>query len=132
MLKAIKIDSNNSARNPIIQDLARKAHNGFSSEFVFVRNDVEVAFLCYDNNPRYSSGFIYEIYVICEFRKQGLGSEILAYVESLAKKDGKSAIRLEPRAFDRTLDEGVLIAWYTRKGYSWATDDPKKMEKQLG
>lgn len=132
MLQVIKVDSANPVRNHLIRDLAKRAKNGFSSEFVFVQDGVEVAFLSYENNPRYPSAFIYEIYVVCEFRKQGLGNEILAYAESLAEKDGKSAIRLEPHAFDRSLDKDVLIAWYTKKGYSWVTEDAEKMEKLIG
>lgn len=131
MLQYKKIDSSNPAKNPIIQCHANRARCEFSTEFVVVENNVEVAFLCYENNPRHLSGFIYEIYVISEFRNHGLGNEILSFAESLAKKDQKSAVKLKPYALDRTIDVNILIEWYKRKGYSWATDDPCKMEKQI-
>lgn len=131
MLKIVRIDTSGCVANPRLRDLAERAENGRSQEFVAEIDGSEVGFLSYEDWSDQSLGFIYEIFVLPEFRGQGIGRDLLSYSEALAKSLRCTSIRLEPYAFDREVGSEWLISWYARKGYVPKTDDPRMMEKGL-
>lgn len=94
-------------------------------------DEYEAGFLCYDDWSDQSNGFIYEIFVLPEYRNHGIGRSLLSHSEQLAKSLHCKSIRLEPHAFDHTIDLSCLISWYTRNGYATMPDDTTKMEKLL-
>ncbi|WP_386084120.1 GNAT family N-acetyltransferase [Vreelandella sp. F11] len=115
----------------MLRDLAGRASNGRSKSYIAKIYECEVGFLCYDDWSDQGNGFIYEIFVLPEYRGQGVGHSLLLYSEELAKSLRCASIRLEPHAFDRTVDSNWLVSWYLRQGYSPMPNDSKKMEKVL-
>jgi GNAT superfamily N-acetyltransferase len=131
VLRIAKIDIPRCVINSRIRDLAEQAKSGRSQEFVAEIDGSEAGFLSYEDWSDQSLGFIYEIFVLPEFRGQGIGRDLLSYSEELAKSLRCTSIWLEPYAFDHEVDPECLISWYSRKGYVPKTGDPKKMEKSL-
>lgn len=131
MLEITKINTIDEVNNAVIRERAERARNGKSQEFCARLNGTEVALLSYENWSEDSSGFIYEIYVLPDFRKRGIGGELLSHAESVARQLGHRKIRLKANAFDHTVDIKWLISWYTRKGYLEIAERPYQMEKTL-
>lgn len=131
LLKIIRINNSNEIKNSTIQDRAKRASGGRSQEYVAIFEGAEAALLSFEDWSDKSIGFIYEIFVLPAFRKQGLGTELLSYAELLAVNLRCSAIRLEPNAFDRSVSSEFLVSWYRKKGYDYMTSDTDKMEKTL-
>ena len=131
MLTINKINNLNEVKNSDIQYRAKRARGGRSQEYIVVFEGAEAAFLSFEDWSDKSIGFIYEIFVLPAFRKQGIGTELLSYAESLAMNLRCSVIRLKPNAFDRSVSSEFLVSWYRKKGYDYMTSDTDKMEKTL-
>ncbi|ELC7281780.1 GNAT family N-acetyltransferase [Aeromonas veronii] len=131
MMSITKIDTLESVENLYLRERAERARSGRSREFVAKIDGCEAGLLSYEDWSDQSLGFIYEIFVLPEYRGQGLGRGLLSYAEELAKGLHCTSIRLEPYAFDHTLDSEWLVSWYARHGYMQKTDDLAKMEKSL-
>jgi GNAT superfamily N-acetyltransferase len=131
LLAIIEITISTFVTNSMLRGLAEGAKNGRSRMFIAKISECDVGFLCYDNWSDKSLGFIYELFVLPEYRGRGIGSKLLSYSEELAKSLHCESIRLEPRPFDRTIDSSWLISWYIGKGYMSIPNDPAKMEKLL-
>lgn len=117
--------------NPMLRELAERAKSGRSKIFIARADECEVGILCYDDWSDQSIGFIYEVFVLPEYRGQGVGRSLLSYSEELAKNLRCASIRLTPHAFDRTVDFSWLVSWYTKQGYAPMPNEPEKMEKAL-
>jgi len=128
---SINIELVNTLQNLILRNRAERANGGRSQEFVALVNGVEAALLSYEDWSEQSVGFIYEIFVLQEFRKQGIGASLLSYAEELARKLHCTCIQLEPYALGQEVDLERLVAWYTKNGYFQKPNDPEKMEKDL-
>lgn len=126
-----EITTSSSVSNRTLRDLAERAKGGRSKMFVARFDECEVGFLCYDDWSDQSIGFIYEIFVLPAHRGQRIGRSLLSYAEKLAGSLSCATIRLEPRAFDRTVDSSWLRSWYAKHGYVPTPDDPTKMEKAI-
>ena len=131
MLSIIEINIATPIFNSMLLDLAVRAKSERSRIYIAKIDECEVGFLCYDDWSDRLNGFIHEILVLQAYRGQGVGRGLLSYSEELAKSLHCTSIRLEPRAFDHTVDLDWLVSWYLRQGYTPVPDDPKKMEKIL-
>ena len=131
MLKIFEINDLTEVKNAIIQERASGPSSGRSKEYVAIFDGSESAFLSFEDWSDRSLGFIYEIFVLPDFRGQGIGTKLLSYAESLAMNLGCSLIQLEPYAFDRSVSSKWLVSWYSNKGYNTNASDTKKMEKTL-
>ncbi len=92
---------------------------------------LESAFLSFEDWSDKFLGFIYEIYVLPEFRNQSLGGSLLQKAEEVAIKLGCVKLQLDVHPFDRTLDKSALYSWYSEKGYVRASSKSERMEKAL-
>ncbi|WP_271103857.1 GNAT family N-acetyltransferase [Pseudomonas tohonis] len=131
MLSIIEIKNSDSISNFKLRELAERAKNGRSLLYIAKTGTLEVGFLCYDDWSDQGSGFIYEIFVLPEFRNQGVGLALLQYSENLAHRLKCTSVRLEPHAFDGTIDLNWLISWYKKQGYTPMRNDHNKLEKIL-
>jgi GNAT superfamily N-acetyltransferase len=131
MLEIVKITNGIELKNEVLSEMACLARSGRSREFVALVGSSESAFLSYEDTPNRSIGFVYEIYVLPEFRRQGIGANLLSYAESLATELGCIRIQLKVHAFDRTVDMEWLASWYKNKGYVKKNDEPEIFEKLL-
>ena len=67
---------------------------------------------------------LYECFVAREYRRQGVGTEIIRFAADLGRQMGKKqlSIRARPLAEQSQAD---LIAWYTHQGLTPSTHDPE-------
>lgn len=131
VLSITESKNSNLISSSILRKLAGRAKNGRSRNYIAKIDECEAGFLCYDDWSDQRSGFIYEIFVFPEYRGQGVGQSLVLYSEELAKSLSCKLIRLEPRAFDYTVNFNWLVSWCQRQGYSPMPNDPNKMEKVL-
>ena len=132
MLQVIKINVLSEVKNEVLHDRAKRARNARTQEFIAVTNGTEHGLLSYEDWSDKSLGFIYEIFVLPSYRKQGIGAALLSYAEDLAIQLKCMYIQLKPYSLDQDTDQGLLISWYVEKGYIRKSDDKELMEKKLG
>ncbi|EIU7089663.1 GNAT family N-acetyltransferase [Pseudomonas aeruginosa] len=131
MYKVLKIDSIDALKSPVLYERAKRAHGGRSQEFVMIASGHEAGLLSYEDWRQQSDGFIYEIFVLPEFRQQGIGAMLLSYAENYALQLRCARIRLKPYPLDQETDPERLVAWYTKNGYFQIPDEPEILEKSL-
>ena len=81
-----------------------------------------VAFVALDVGPGWL--FLYEIYVIRQCRKQGIGTAILHKLKAFAVQHQRSSIFVRPSPLDPTDDNPEwLKSWYTAQGFNPCNSD---------
>ncbi|MNJ56253.1 Acetyltransferase (GNAT) family protein [compost metagenome] len=76
-------------------------------------------------------GFIYEMFVLPEFRQQSIGAILLSHAETHAIQLRCAYIRLKPYPLDQETDPERLVAWYTKNGYFQISDESEILQKTL-
>jgi GNAT superfamily N-acetyltransferase len=125
------IDSTSELTNTVLRERAMRAHSGRSKEFVARVNGEEAGFLSYEDWQYRSQGFIYEVFILPAFRRQGIAALLLRHAELFAIQLHCKSIRLKPYALDQEPDTLRLITWYLSVGYSSTSDEPEMLEKWL-
>lgn len=119
-------------QDAILRERASRSHGGRSCEFAAIVDGQEAGFLSYEDWIERSFGFIYEIYVLPLFRRQGIGEALLKHGEKYALQLGCSLVQLKPYALDQEPSTEQLIDWYRRAGYLTAKESTELMEKHIG
>lgn len=117
--------------DPLLRYRAERGHAGRSLEFVAVDNGIEMGMLSYEDRSDTALAFIYEIFVLPQFRRRGITNMLLSHAEAFAVGQHCQLVRLEPRPLDETPDMSQLETWYVRAGYLRSPDYPSLMEKSL-
>lgn len=131
MLKAVEVVDVLDVKSELLRKRAIQGRNSKTRDFVVLRDSVEVALLIYEDWER-PEGFIYEIFVLRDFRKSGVGAWILSYAEQIAVHLGRTSMRLVPRSlFQDELRDEDLTSWYERKGYVRSSIEKDMLEKRL-
>jgi GNAT superfamily N-acetyltransferase len=105
---------------------ARHTHH-----YVAMEDGCEVSFLALDQIPGVDYLVLYEIFVRHEYRRRGVGTQLLREVESLAAALGYEKITLSPSPLEQGYPEAQLIAWYKEHGYVTRPDCPTELEKSI-
>lgn len=113
-----------------LRDRALKSRSDRSLYFLASIDEQEAGFLCFDDWSDQQLGFIYELFVLPEYRRQGIGKALLSHGESLALQLGCKVIRLKPHALGQDLNTDHLTIWYYKLGYR-ATGDGELLEKHI-
>jgi GNAT superfamily N-acetyltransferase len=114
-----------------LRERARQAKVLRSRQFVARENEVEVAYLSFDDRSDIDTGVLYEVLVLPHYRNRGLGKELIGFAERIACSIGCTRMRLSPRAFDTSVNQTWLESWYLTQGYSLANDGSSEFEKSL-
>lgn len=101
---------------------AEQARVSESLQFIAKELDVEVGFLSLDFQEDRQLCQIYEVMVLPEYRRRGLGRELVAFAEHVAKSRACSRIQLTPQPLDPSIDREWLWEWYRKLGYLPAGD----------
>lgn len=125
------INSPSDLKNIFLRERAMRAHGGRSREFVALLDGEEVGFLSYEDWSDRSQGFIYEIFVLLNFRQQGIAESMLLHAENHAFLLGCKSVKLKPYALDQEPGTSRLISWYSKMGYLQSSDDPEVIEKRF-
>jgi GNAT superfamily N-acetyltransferase len=130
-LEIIKFDLANEPKNDTLRLRAEKAKRRHSHQFGAKVDGCEAGLLSFDDLSNYGIGVVYEILVLPQFRRRGIGTELLRYGERLARSLDCDRIRLNPEPFDRSLSKKSLKLWYSKRGYAPASDGADEFEKLL-
>jgi len=131
MLDISKVLQLTSLQSAALRERAERGHCPRSKEFLASQDGEEAGLLSYEEWGNNEPGFIYEIFVLPAFRRQGVGKVLLAHAESYALQLGCKSIRLKPYALDQEVDQSRLIAWYAKAGYRQVPGDHEHMVKVL-
>lgn len=125
------ISASEELLNPCLRERYDQGRNPRTQTFVILREGVEVGLLIYENwGP--PEGFIYEIFVLSEARRCGVGAWVLAEAERLAIELGCTSIKLTARSLDRDqYTDETLIRWYEAKGYVRCDPGSSDLSKSL-
>ncbi|MFD1091805.1 GNAT family N-acetyltransferase [Providencia rettgeri] len=118
-------------RNSELKERATRAQSGRSTEYIAFFNNIEVGLLSYENWSEKSEGFIYEIFILPEYRNNGVGNHFLEFSECKARDLKCKKIILDPNPFDHTVTLEFLISWYEKHGYKKDTTGANKMYKEI-
>ncbi|WP_265212002.1 GNAT family N-acetyltransferase [Herbaspirillum lusitanum] len=118
-------------QNPFLRERAVKGTNARVTNYLAWKDDVEIAFLSYEDWSEKGIGFVYEINVLPEFRSKGAGSKLLSFAEARAIDLGCKRIQLKPYSLDLNISNEWILAWYTSKGYLSTADNSEYLEKTL-
>lgn len=121
----------NKIQDQLLRYRAQRAHGGRSLEFVALDQGIEMGMLSYEDRSDSALAFVYEIYVLPQFRKRGVATRLLSHAEVFAVRQQCQVMRLEPRPLDESTHLCQLVFWYMRAGYQCSTEYPKLMEKSL-
>jgi GNAT superfamily N-acetyltransferase len=114
-----------------IRERALRSKVPRSRQFIARVDCVEAGYLSFDDRSDIEVGVLYEILVLPRFRRQGVGTALIAVGENLALSLGCKRMRLSPKAFDGSVDQGWLESWYLRRGYIPSRDGSREYEKLL-
>jgi GNAT superfamily N-acetyltransferase len=131
MLHISKVLQLTDVRSPTLRDRAERGHCPRSKEFLASQDGEEAGLLSYEEWGNDEPGFIYEIFVLPSFRRQGIGKSLLSRAESYALELGCKSVRLKPYTLDHEFDQSRLIAWYAKEGYRQIPSDQEHMVKVL-
>ncbi|MGE8361411.1 GNAT family N-acetyltransferase [Pseudomonas sp.] len=131
MFSILKINDPSSLQSTTLLRRVLNAHGGRSQEFVALVNGQEAGILSYEDWCEKKFGFIYEIYVLPSFRRQGVGEALLEYGEKYALQLGCNLVQIEPYALDQEPSTTQLIDWYRRAGYQEVKEHARRWEKQI-
>lgn len=117
MLKAIEIRDPDEVKSEVLRERILKGASPNTREFIILLDDEEAGLLIYEDWGRPQS-FIYEIFVLRDARKHGIGTWILSQAELVAIGLGRTSISLTARSLcqDQLSDE-ELVSWYEKQGY---------------
>ncbi|MBF0328583.1 MAG: GNAT family N-acetyltransferase [Nitrospirae bacterium] len=93
----------------------------------------EVAFVSLDRwpEPEISRMVIYEIFVLRNMRRKGIGTALLTEIEKVAMQEGFRKTYLRPSTLDCTFSQTDMVNWYLCKGYNFDLAMTGSMQKQL-
>jgi GNAT superfamily N-acetyltransferase len=96
------------------------------------RRGEEVGFLWYMAFPSEKYLKVQEIYVAKEFRRQGIGLQLIGHAETLARRRKYEGLTLTPRPLDPEIDTERLVAGYEKQGFVKVDAERRIYRKLLG
>jgi GNAT superfamily N-acetyltransferase len=132
LIQINQVNDLDTIKSNLLRERAERSKTGRTLEFLAMSGESEAAFLSFEDWSDKSLGFIYEIFVLPEFRNEHLGSALLARAEEVAINLGCSRLELDVHAFDRTIDKASLYSWYSDKGYVRISNKSERMAKSIG
>lgn len=131
-MNSVKIEEAHAVDHPFLRERVAKGKRPGTKEFVALTDGVEAGLLIFEHFPNYSLGIVYEIYVLREFRGQGVGNLLLARAEAAALDSECKTLRLMARSLDQeVINDETLASWYSRNGFDRDVSDPGWMQKSL-
>ena len=118
-LEFIKLVSKSQIRSPELRKRA-KAFPGRTIDLRYLvrRSAEEIAFLWYMAFPGETLLKIHEMYILKEFRGQGIGLHLIAHAEQLAMRRDYQGLILTAVPLDLEIDIKRLVTWYKKHGFT--------------
>jgi GNAT superfamily N-acetyltransferase len=103
----------------------------YTRHYLLIDKGKEVAFMSIDLLPKADYLVLYELFVPTELRGTGIGSQVLALVDALARTLGLTRIVLNPMPFEGHFSQERLRNWYKKPGYKESSASTGELEKTL-
>lgn len=118
-IKIIEVNEPEAISSQCVRERIESGKRPGTREFVASVDGDVAGLLIFEHYPRESMGFVYEIFVLEEFRERGLGGMLLTHAETIALQVGCVLLRLFVRSLDQEyLNDVQLAAWYSRRGFT--------------
>ena len=131
VLESVEISDPSDVENDLLRERVLAGRTSKTSHFIALRDGVEAGLLIYEDWGR-PEGFIYEIFVLPDFRRSGIGTWLLSYAEIVSLQLGRTSVRLIARSLARNeLSDEVLTSWYESMGYVRSPLEEGMLEKPL-
>ena len=118
-VQVVEVADSRTVINDALRDRAlHGSRGGYTKHYIVYDQGSEVAFLSVDLRPDLNLLVIYEIFVVPEIRRRGIGARVLLAAETLARDTGLPRVRLIPKALgyppgdERDRETAKLIKWY--------------------
>lgn len=121
----------NEVKSASIRDRAQQSKVNKSRQFVAHVGGSEAGYLSFDDRSDIGVGVLYDLLVLPAFRCKGVGDALVKTGEKLSRSLGHEKIRVFPIAFDGSIDQEWLEAWYKKRGYVMADDGTQEYEKNF-
>lgn len=131
-MNSVKVEETHAVTHPVLRERVEKGKRLGTREFVASIDGVEAGLLIFEYFPNNSLGFVYEIYVLKNFRAMGVGNKLLSRAETVALDTGCKTLRLTASSLDREfVNDEDLMFWYGRKGFIRDAGGSGGMQKNL-
>ena len=131
MLKAVEMADSDELKSEVLRERVLKGKTPNTREFIIFLDDEEGGLLIYEDWGRPES-YIYEIFVLHNARKHGVGTWILSQAELVALELGRTSISLTARSLCREeLSDEELVSWYEKHGYVRSSVEKNTLKKHL-
>jgi len=131
-MNSVKIEENYAVNNSFLRERIAHGKRPGTREFIALSEGVEAGLLIFEYFPSSSLGFVYEIYVLEEFRGLGIGNLLLSQAENAALESACKVLHLTARSLDQKfIKDENLKSWYGRKGFIRNPSDSSEMLKSL-
>ena len=97
MLEIIEFTQPDELRELLLRERAQRTKVVRSRQFVAYKNRREFGYFSFDDRSEIKTGVLYEVFVLPQFRQQGVGSQLIIFAEDFARSIGCQRIRLSPR-----------------------------------
>jgi len=128
----VEIVAPSQLKSAVLRERATQRKKPNSRQFIALDNGAEAGYISFDHRADIGTGIVYDLLVLPEYRQRGIGKRLLAFGEDVAASLNCYQVRLNPTAFDGSVFQQWLESWYSRRGYVWATDETREMEKLFG
>ncbi|WP_267116626.1 GNAT family N-acetyltransferase [Xanthomonas sacchari] len=132
MLAISAIKTPEDLHDETLRERALRGHVGRSCDFAALVNGQEAGLLSYEEWKEKNLEFIYEIYVLPRFRRQGIGKSLIEYGEKHALQLGCRLVQIKPHALNQEPNTDQLVDWYRSAGYLRAEESSEIWEKHIG
>lgn len=131
-MNSVQIEENYAVKNSFLRERIAHGKRPGTREFVALSEGMEAGLLIFEHFPSSSLGFVYEIFVLKEFRGLGIGNLLLSQAEDVAIESACKVLRLTARSLDQEfIKDDDLKSWYCRKGFIRNSSDSGDMLKSL-
>ena len=124
--------SPDGVQNEVLRERAQVGGRGqCTRQYVVIEHETEIGLLVMDLFPDKAYAFLYEVFVLKEYRLRGIGGRILDTAEKLARKNGYRELYVDVVPLDSDYSQDRLVKWYEQRGYKPRSHRPNEMAKEL-
>lgn len=131
-MTSIGIEERHAVSDPFLRTRVEAGKRLGTREFVALVDGREAGLLIFEHFPNSRMGVVYEIFVLPDFRRKGVGRLLLDRADFVALASACKELRLHARSLDQAhVDDAQLMSWYGRSGFERDASDPGWMKKNL-
>ncbi len=131
MIEISRIDRSDKIQGITLRERAESGSSIRTSLFLAMSDGSEAGLVLYEDWSERRLAYVYEIFVLPQFRRCRIGHLLLSYCEARALALDCRTIRLKARPLSSFPDTDRLMAWYTSCGYRPMPNSTNELEKRI-